>query len=563
MAQPGFVRFLYNQNPFYLISAAIVLFGCQTSLDVTTSFESVWILSTILVAVTLLLSATAFLIVRFGRVWDDARSIFMVLLLMFFAISISFDRLCITNANLAITMLLGGFCFLMCVTEGLLWSLKIRFPLLFRLPYYLLSILGFAYPLMFAAQKHWYDSTEFGALLLAFPMIAAVFTLSLIPAIRKGSSYVNGNGTPWTWPLFPWSIFVLILVGICGRSLILCLSFETSVGLTSIFGSYFLVPIFLAVIVLLLEVAIVQRSERFQHYVLLAAFIALPLSLHWFSGDTYDKFANQLTSEFCSPLFATILALSLLYVYAIVRGVDKTGNWLSCTVICFLLISPSSNDFSIEHFSAWPVFLLSVAQFVFAVNKPSTFRFVCTSLLFSVSVATLASESFSLPLAICFGFHVCLLSFAATAVYCTDENAARLNVIVAATIAALAIVASSASLSGFIPSSWAFAEIALLTILALSSWNGRRDWIMLVASATPLLACSVLAVCQSLESFGTQAQKKLISFLLVAAVCFAIGIMISLLKGGLAKQVSRFFHAAVVDVKKRFVLVEKPVHEIN
>ena len=563
MARAGIVRFLYNQNPFYLISAAVVLFGCQSSLDVTSSFENVWLLSSILAAVTLLMAATAFLIVRFGRVWDDARSIFMVLLLMFFAISVSFDRLCITNANLAIIMLLGGFCLATLVTETLLWTLKIRFPALFRLPYYLLTGMGFAYPLLFAAHHKHYQNTDFDWLLFTFPIVAAVLSLSLLPAIRRGSEYVKDNGTPWKWPAFPWAIFVLLLVGICGRSFILCLSFETSAGMHTIFGSYFLMPLFLAVIVLLLEIATVQRNSIFQNWVLASAFLAIPLSLHWVSGTTYEKFANQLTGEFCSPLFAGAVGLALLYLYACIRRIDTRATWLSSALACFVFISPADNSFSFDHLSAWPLYALTILQVALAVKQSSTTRFVFSSVLLALAVATTSLSDFPPGVSFAIGVHVFLIALAATAVFCRDKIASRVNAIVAGIIVLLAVATCVIGVLQIVPTSWAFAETALLVTLALSSWNARRDWVMLVASLAPALVGGIMALTYALGHYGSQSEKKLVTFLLIGALCFVAGILISLLKSGLVKGLSKNFQNAIFDIKRRFVFVEKPIQKLQ
>ena len=44
-----------------------------------------------LVAYTLVLSLAAFVVIRFGKVWDDGRSLLLLVILMLLAISVSFD----------------------------------------------------------------------------------------------------------------------------------------------------------------------------------------------------------------------------------------------------------------------------------------------------------------------------------------------------------------------------------------------------------------------------------------------------------------------------------------
>ena len=100
---PRFVTFLYNHNPFYLISAALVLYGVHSSLQSGESVVDPWLMAGLFAGYTILLAITSYLIVKIGQVWDDARSIFMVLLLLFMALSTNFDSLCLSSPCLLYT----------------------------------------------------------------------------------------------------------------------------------------------------------------------------------------------------------------------------------------------------------------------------------------------------------------------------------------------------------------------------------------------------------------------------------------------------------------------------
>lgn len=68
----GIFRFIYNSNPFYLISAAIILYA-QSVLFGTSDIALPTLIPVGLIAsYTLLLAATAVFIVQWGHVWDDA-----------------------------------------------------------------------------------------------------------------------------------------------------------------------------------------------------------------------------------------------------------------------------------------------------------------------------------------------------------------------------------------------------------------------------------------------------------------------------------------------------------
>ena len=158
---PKLLRLLYVHNPFYLLSAGFFVYGLQMlfrpgEVEFLFDRESVayinpWSLTVSLCGVTTLMALTAFLIVRFGKVWEDARSLVLVLLLMFMSISVSFDEI-VTLASWdedslrpAVELFLFGFGFALTITEVLVRGLGIRFPWLYRGPFYGLLALFFVF----------------------------------------------------------------------------------------------------------------------------------------------------------------------------------------------------------------------------------------------------------------------------------------------------------------------------------------------------------------------------------------------------------------------------------
>src|SRR5436309_1330372 len=81
---------LYNHNPFYVLSAALLLFGLDAIFQDryalahpnAISFNS-WLSLGVLAVYALVLAGTGILIVRLGQVWDDARTILLTLVLLF------------------------------------------------------------------------------------------------------------------------------------------------------------------------------------------------------------------------------------------------------------------------------------------------------------------------------------------------------------------------------------------------------------------------------------------------------------------------------------------------
>ncbi len=94
---------------------------------------------------TLLLAATAILLIRRGKVWDDARSLLLLVVMMFLAMSVTFDNTLNTNPGLGKSCFLGGLLFAVAVSEGLLRGIRLgKAPVGFRGPYYLILSCSFS-----------------------------------------------------------------------------------------------------------------------------------------------------------------------------------------------------------------------------------------------------------------------------------------------------------------------------------------------------------------------------------------------------------------------------------
>src|SRR5438046_5002546 len=94
----GILRTLYTNNPFYLISAGLMLYGLHVSFrPADGQLINPWALMASLCGYAVVLAGTAYLIIRAGKVWEDARSIVLVLLLIVIAVSVSFDEMINTS----------------------------------------------------------------------------------------------------------------------------------------------------------------------------------------------------------------------------------------------------------------------------------------------------------------------------------------------------------------------------------------------------------------------------------------------------------------------------------
>ena len=91
-------RFVYSKNPLYVVSALLVLWGLWISFDTSAPWFTSGALMIGLAVYTLLLAGTAVLLIRAGRVWEDVRTLLLLVVLMLLAISVSFDAFPVTSA---------------------------------------------------------------------------------------------------------------------------------------------------------------------------------------------------------------------------------------------------------------------------------------------------------------------------------------------------------------------------------------------------------------------------------------------------------------------------------
>ena len=275
----GAVRWICTKNPFYVLSAGLFLVGLRVSFG-TQALEEVWALMGGLAGYALLLAVTACLLIRYGRVWDDARTVLLLVVLLLLATSVTFDELLLLNPMQGYVCSLLGLLFAMGISEGLLCGARLRLPALFRVPYYLILLaLFFLYPVFLSLHADEPRSDEMMWGLFAFSSVAGLIFLTLLPAIRLGARYVRFNGSPWVWPQYPWMLFGVLAFAVVSRAFLLCWSMHVhhlidyeglSVGpffflvdyQGLIIGPYFLVPFGLALAVLLLEIGLVSSRGR-------------------------------------------------------------------------------------------------------------------------------------------------------------------------------------------------------------------------------------------------------------------------------------------------------------
>ena len=372
------LRWLCTSNPFYVISAGLFLAGLRLSFGDPGQADNAWALIAWLAGYILLLAGTAFLLVRFGNVWDDVRTVLLLIVLMFLATSVTFDEVLVFTPDQGLVCNLIGLLFAVVVSEGLLRGTGLRLPALFRMPYYLILALFFLYPLLLAPLVHQPRSDVLMWSLFGFAPAAGLVFLTLIPAIRRGRDVVRANGSPWPWPLYPWTLFGMLALAVPARAFLLCWSLHLVEGGPRdqvIFGPYFLVPFGLALGVLFIEFGLQARSGGLLKFALLVpAALTILATVGHRSDPIYEQFLARFISRLGgTPFYLTVLASLVFYGYAILRRVPLAAEALTAALAALAFVGPRTLNFDQLIFpQAWPLLALAILQLTLGIWRRSS-----------------------------------------------------------------------------------------------------------------------------------------------------------------------------------------------
>jgi hypothetical protein len=532
------MRWVCTQNPFYVVSAGLFLAGLKISFGDPANAEDTWGLMGGLAGYTLLLAGTACLLVRFANVWDDVRTVLLLAVLMFLATSVTFDEVLVLTPGRGFVCYLVGLLFAGLVSEGILRGIRLALPAWFRVPYYLILAVFFLYPL---ALRAWVDQPQSEALqwaLFGFSPTAGLVFLTLLPAIRRGPDYVRGSGSPWAWPLYPWTLFGLLALAVPARTFLLCWSMHLLGNGDSqrvIFGPYFLVPFGLVVAVLLLEMGLVSR----QRGVLLAA-LAVPAGLFVLasvghrSDPVYQGFLEVFAARLGGyPSYATLLAALGFSAYAILRRVPLAVDTITVVLLALAVVAPETRGLG-ELVAPQPTPLLAAAavQLGLGVWRRVSWRCLLGSLAAGAGLAVLSDMS-TAPLRGPLAFHLALLAVLLVGALFDDPFARLLRGLGAFLVLGACLRAL------LVPSNWLAPlppeALTVYPLIMAALLTGYGLWLR----HRPALAIAALALVAWLAAAAWQGYSVLrqllvgLDYLAVSLALFAVALLISLGKSGI------------------------------
>jgi hypothetical protein len=529
------LRWVSTNNPFYVLSAGLFLAGLWVSFGAQSREVDTWALMSGLAGYTLLLAVTAFLLVRFARVWDDVRTVLLLVVLMFLATSVTFDEVLVVSPGRGYICYLGGLLFAVLVSEGLLRGMRLVLPAWFRVPYYLILALFFLYPMALSplVDRPHDEALMWG--LFGFSAATGLAFLTLLPAIRRGPDCVRANGSPWRWPLYPWALFGLLGLAVPARAFLLCWSMHLLDGPETdqlLFGPYFLVPFGLVVAALLLEAGLVS-SRR----VLLGAALAVPVGLAALAlvGHRDDSIYQEFLGLFAArlggnPLWVTLLASAGFYAYATLRGAPAATEALTAALVALAFVDPDALvvGTSIPPRPA-PILAAAALQLTLGTDRRHAWRCLLgTAGLVAVVALGLPDGAAAfrgwLPL------HLALGGILLIGAAFDDPLARALRYVGAALVLQLCLVALFGQIEppAGLPS-WTMAAYPLVLAVLLAAYGLRlRHWFS-CAAAGLVLACWLAGAAW----WGYRALRQLVSgldYIAVSLALFALAVLVSLAK---------------------------------
>lgn len=536
---PSVVRFLYNHNPFYLVSAGFVIYALKLMFRPgEVSYMDPWELMGAISAYTVLMAITGYLVVRWGQVWEDARTIFLVLLLLFLATSVTFDELLNLVPSQGITLIVAGYGLATLVSEALFLGLKIRLRMAFRLPYHLWLVLLYFFPLFVSPEL-----TKLGVLdtswrLSLFPVLSCLLTLSLLPAVWRGSAYCADNGTPWRWPLFPWTLFLFIWLANGFRTYAITISFLPSDAMQTAFQTYFLVPLVFGLSVILLEMGITEKRAGLSAFSLWC----FPLLMWLANQQPVDsipatQFLNAVTHHFGSPLWLTLLAYLALCGYARWRREATAEAWSIVALLIAMKVSPETHFlFQDTPLQMWPFIIFALWMGMQGIRKSLSIPTLLAALCITVVCMQLLMRIHSRILVQFEGLQLALASFLIIGCLFRDpasEVVRRLG----ALLLPLMVVLAWALQSRLTATDLALVTYSLfLTGVAGVCWRVTRNVAYLYSLLSLIIAQSlgviVLSAIRVQQRLGLQATLAIF----LGAISFLMATSISALKGGLGAR---------------------------
>ncbi len=553
-AQPGVPselaalgRYLYNHNPFYPLSAVLLLLGLHSLFhdehaathltDIGFNNAILWL---VLASFATVLSGTAVWLIRWGQVWDDARTILLTLVLLLVALSVNCDKPISLHVPSAPWLLLGGLAFAIGLAELTLRWTGIRLPIAFRLPMHLFFALFFLYPigldycLNTIGDQHnalGWQYTLIGVLL--FPSIAGLIALTLLPAAMRGPQWIEQPTAAWKWPVYPWSLYIGFAIAVVFRAFYLTISFHPRAGTDSAFAPYFLTPFALATASVVFELGRSVQHRLTQNVAMAAPLLCLPASL---TGqppcDPAGDFLCIHRELIGSPLQVSVAGLLVLYGYIwLRRGPAWTAPGIVGLTCLAAAVGPHTLDIhTFGPATPYPLFVAAAICLYGALRVPrSSLRWFGAATLAIGGFAAAVDGTVWVQYHGALAWHAWLVAAVVIGAIGTDRWAEVLRSITAAVLVALAyglLVYTARGWPALAPwITWVY--LLALTGVAWITWGLRRSNNQLATASLVSLAAGIQSALTTSAIIRESHNPRGWVLVLAGLICFVAALLVS------------------------------------
>jgi hypothetical protein len=372
--------------------------------------------------------------------------------------------------------------------------------------------------------------------------LAAIVSIALAPAARRRGRDVIDNGTPWGWPLYPWSLFVLLAAAILLRSYALSMAFDPTKGLASGFQLYFLVPLLLSWLVLWFEGADLAKPGRKQIAVV-APLALLALALPGPSGTlAEDRYLRLLQNAAGSPIQITAALLIAYFAYLRLRGIREAEFGLLLTLGGLAFVDVNTVDLqTLTPPQMAPAVAAIALLMLTGITYGSSLRTGFAILLaIAGSSYLLRDTSVVLP----HGYapiHLAVIEILSLGLVFRDAFGRWIAKIAGYALISISLLMLLAyrMVSPEIPAAMHAALALVFAAMAAVYWLKNRRFADLKAGFTCLTAATVLIGEQVITSGLTQLVLRGRRWIAWGIIFFVVGLGVSLIKGGQIRRIRR------------------------
>jgi hypothetical protein len=523
-------RFLYTENPFYLISCFLILYGIQLmAVNRPTALSRAIVMSSSIAFYAVVMAITVIAVVRLAKVWQDARSIFLVVLIALAAYSSGFDETCVNDPQMAWWFAGAGGVLTFCLIESVVRGCRLRLAAAYRVAMYAMFVVFMFAPPIFGGWVRSRNEAAAGWSSVIFSVAFAAAMLLLIPAMRRRGVDLRHNGSPWKWPAYPLAAFfiLVVLAGIRVHAIWMSFGFY---GRPVRFEPFLIMPLFFSGLILLAEVDL--RRRKLMRPCATTAMFASPLLLLAAvnqEGATSLPIASSLAYYAGSAVNVSLGALIVLLMYLSLARLPRASTMMAGSVVVTAALMKIPHWMALAGIERWMLLLVAGAYVLVWLwsRISSDARCVLAWTVLSVALGKMFADRIEVGLA----FVIATAFWTLGAMVIATIYDTELTQTIRNAAAVLMVIGSCLSIAWWNEnqdSKWMVTSVLFaMTLLSVSYlfWIRRRGW-MYVA----LAPVAVILLILTTDAFR-QGQFRRVNWPLSGGVvCLATGLAVTTAK---------------------------------